>query len=61
MVTLISILIALAILAIVVWVAKAVLAQVQAPPVVFVIVTAIACLILLAWLASLLGAPLPFR
>lgn len=56
--TLLYVLLSLVGLGLVVWVAKAILAQIGAPPVMFTIVTAVACLIVLIFIASLLGAPI---
>lgn len=55
---LLYILLLLVALGLVVWVAKAVLAQIGAPPVMFTIVTAVACIIVLIVIAGLLGAPI---
>lgn len=59
--SLIGVLIVLIALIIVVWVVKEVLAYFGAPRVVWVIVSAIATLVSLVYIAQLLGAPLGLR
>lgn len=56
---LIVVLVILAILCLVVWVGKAVLAQIGAPHVAFVILTAIACIVALIFVLQAFGAAIP--
>lgn len=58
---LLGVLIVLLILCLVVWVAREVLTYFGAPRVAWVIVSAIACIVALIVVASLLGAPLGLR
>lgn len=58
---LLGVLIVLLVLCVVVWVAREVIAYFQAPRVVWVIVSAIACLVALILIAGALGAPLGLR
>lgn len=58
---LLGVLVVLLILCIVVWVAREVIAYFGAPRVVWVIVSAIACIVALIVVAGLIGAPLGLR